>query len=624
MREAYAEIVLDHSRGRRCEPLIVRPTAEELFGRHADGHAVETAYHGFGAFSHRLGCSEFAELAQRPAACAYTIPTANTTRSYNATCDPRRSHCYSMTEEVEPAAQPLWCCDFTETTAVASEHVLFSFNDASRLSDDRLGNLTLATHHVLPVARTSAGFRLESPLNGSNPRLLVSVWAGFVRETRVAAEAADLGPKKHLTQVSVWGAYGPFDVRMLANFNADAAAAAAAATASATANARAAATAVASGGQSSGAQASAAERAALFAEAAAKREWGAWQGLPLLGAAEQPPATIARRRDALRRMAGDAPEMGLGGGSGTCVISTATGAAYNGSLPLGAALLRNKREFCEACGYRCILSTGGEHSTRRPAKWDKILALHDALRSCRVVLHVDADVIVRQPFRLEPLAHTWLSATRDFDGFNSGVMLVKRTRQARDLLDFAWRQASFTHSFSAEQNALRLGLRRPYPASSRSRIGMVSILEGLVEYSFFDSPMLGKLGRDLNATPPLYHAAGCTANRGRVESGACDDMLLKRIPPAGALRSMGRGGAACPSIETSHIPRGRALNQHLQSTGPTSLGRRWLRGRDVRIKHTDQKGATQDGWWERHPGCTRNAGCDDPDARKRKQHRAAA
>ena len=56
------------------------------------------------------------------------------------------------------------------------------------------------------------------------------------------------------------------------------------------------------------------------------------------------------------------------------------------------------------------------------------------------------------------LAHTWLTATRDFDGLNSGVVLLKRTRQARDLLDFAWRQTSFNNSFSAEQNAL------PWPA----------------------------------------------------------------------------------------------------------------------------------------------------------------
>ena len=345
------------------------------------------------------------------------------------------------------------------------------------------------------------------------------------------------------------------------------------------------------------------------------REWKLWQSLPLLGASEQAREVLARRRGALSAAAAAAPELGIGKVS-TCVVTTATGAKYNGSRPAGAALLRNKQEFCDACGYRCLLSTAGNHATSRPAKWDKLVAIHDALRSCNLVLHVDADVVIRRGFQLQPLARTWLTASRDFDGMNSGVLLIRRSRQARELLDFAWRQTSFNTSFSAEQNALRLGLRRPYSAPSRSRLSLVTLVEGLVEFPFYKSPLLTKLGRDLNQTAPLYHSAGCTANVGRVGSGMCEEFLMKKLPPGGL------ASGACPSIEEPFSTHSRALLQHLQEVGSTNMGRRWLKGRDLRIKFTDQKGTKHDGWWRNYPGCTDGVGCDDPDARKRAERAA--
>ena len=150
-----------------------------------------------------------------------------------------------------------------------------------------------------------------------------------------------------------------------------------------------------------------------------------WTREPILGAAQQPASAFAARRARIEQDSQDDYD--------TCVVTTATG-AYDSNSTAGKAILQNKLEFCSACGYRCIVHTRGEHTTNRPHKWDKLLVLHDALRTCRVALYVDADVVFRRAFQLRPLARSWLSASRDFVGLNSGVMLMVRSEQARALL----------------------------------------------------------------------------------------------------------------------------------------------------------------------------------------------
>ena len=196
-------------------------------------------------------------------------------------------------------------------------------------------------------------------------------------------------------------------------------------------------------------------------------------------------------------------------------------------------------------------------------------------------------------------------------GLNSGVLLVRRSAQARQLLQFAWDQLSFNGSFNAEQNGLRLGLRRPYDAPSRSRAAAVSILEALVEYPFYHSALLARARKERNFTAPLYHAAGCSASRARVSSGFCDKILLKQVRRS----DMGSG---CPSIEEVYFTG--CSQHHLQELGVTSMARRWLRGRDTRIKYADQKGSKKDGWWNAYAGCS-EVGCDDPDAHVRANHK---
>ena len=588
--DSIVEIVLDNSRGVRCEPLVVRTSAAALEGRASDGIAEEATFHGSGVFSHRLVCSDSSAPNDD---CAYMVAHEEGVRKYSASCDPLRSHCYSMPEYQKQNAQPLWCCDFDSKLANTAKHVQVAMWDEGKLGDDRVGNVTLAVPELLAKLRASSydgsvsvSLALEATAAGGGGT--ISLWSSLVPQTAASARAARLERKKRAVQISYWGAFGPDDVKILARHR----------------------TASTSAKESS----LRADRARRQGAARRMQEWKLWQALPLLGALEQAPEVLMRRRASLSAAPASATELGIGN-MDACVVTTATGAKYDGSQPVGAALLRNKEQFCKACGYRCLLSTAGNHATSRPAKWDKLIAVHDALRSCSVVMHVDADVVIRRPFRIEPLARTWLTASRDFDGLNSGVLLVRRTRQVRELFDFAWRQTSFNTSFSAEQNAIRLALRRPYSAPSRSRLSLVTILEGLVEFPFYKSPLLSKMGREVNHTSPLYHTAGCTANQGRIGSGMCDDLLLKQLPPDGLAPGV------CPSVEVPYETRSKALLQHMQELGSTTMGRRWMRGRDLRIKYTDQKGSRRDGWWNGHPGCS-EVGCDDPDSRKRAEKKA--
>jgi hypothetical protein len=325
-----------------------------------------------------------------------------------------------------------------------------------------------------------------------------------------------------------------------------------------------------------------------------------WNAEPLLGASEQPVAALASRRQALAELASQPV-------SSVCVISTATG-AYSTATKAGAALLENKRDFCRVCGYRCLLHTDGKHSTSRPAKWDKLLVIHDALRTCDITLYVDADVVFRHAFQLRPLTQTWLAGTKDFVGLNSGVLLAVRSKEAREFLPAAWNYSFFNRSFNAEQNAIRLALRRPF-VEKRGYMDGVTIFENMCSYMFFHSPYGKRVLKYANFTAPLHHAAGCTVSS---SAWRCQEKLLRELP-AGRFRT-------CPSIEQHFDARSPIFRRNTQRVGNTNLGRRWLIGRDVQIKYTDQKGTDKSQhWWQQHPGCYEH-GCIDAskiDAKKK-------
>ena len=586
--DIYAAVTLDNSRGFRCAQLAIVQRSSVLSSRSPVGFVHRSLYHEKGWVSHHTACSMISTehcTKQTPSnkdgcdedGCIHVVECPYGLCMYSSKCDASRSPCYSFPEHNQISSQPLWCCDFDDDSAARAHYARVQLYDEGRLGDDRMGNASVAMSSLLAASQAVGFYNVTAALEGVHAPSSVSLWAGFV-DSELQRERRSKGQ----THISYWGAYGPSDTSALAKHR------------------RRAATRLSI--EQPG-------RPWMMRQVRARQrqEWQKWQDLPLLGAEEQTPEDRKRRWAFLTSIAAGTTEI-RPGESEICIVTTATGSHYNGSRPLGAALLRNKHEFCKTCGYRCLLSTSGDHRTQRPAKWDKILAVHDALRSCSIVLHVDADVVIRRAFQLPSLARTWLTASRDFDGLNSGVLLVRRTRQARELLQRAWQMRSFNTSFSAEQNALRLLLRRPYHATSRSRAGMVTILEGLVEYPFYGSPFLSKLENELNFTAPLSHAAGCTAKKIRVDTGVCDKLLLSQLP---------RGGVgSCEDIEKPYKTRNNLLLQHLQEVGATNLGRRWMRGRDVRIKYTDQKGADHDGWWYSHPGCSAE-GCDDPDARVR-------
>lgn len=332
-------------------------------------------------------------------------------------------------------------------------------------------------------------------------------------------------------------------------------------------------------------------------------DWHRWQHEPLLGAKEQQPAVLASRQAALSGAAAS-------GTADICIVSTATG-AYGNAGTSGIKLLENKRAFCEACGYRCLIDTRGVFSTGRPSKWDKLLVLHDALRICNTTLYVDADVVFRRAFQIRPLTRSWLTGSKDFVGLNSGVLLLVRARRAREFLSAAWQHQFFNRSFNADQNAVRLELRRPF-AEKREKKDRVTVFENLVSYMFYGGAFAEQVEADTNFSAPLFHSAGCTVtapgNTTELRIKHCQDLLMRRLPPRSAFDS-------CPSIERRYKVRNGIFNRHTQRGGATNLGRRWLIGRDLRIRYTDQKGTNKTGrWWERHPGCG-EFGCADAEAK---------
>ena len=338
-----------------------------------------------------------------------------------------------------------------------------------------------------------------------------------------------------------------------------------------------------------------------------------WQNQPLLGASEQLPDALAKRHRALEQYR-------QAGSSEVCLISIATG-AYNHNASDGAALLRNKQDYCQACGYRCLINTDGAYTTARPHKWDKLLMLHDAMRVCSIVMYVDADVVFRSAFQLPPLTRSWLVGSKDFVGFNTGVLLLVRSAQARTFLPRAWNHSFFNRSFSAEQNAVRLTLRRPF-VERRERDDRVTVFENLVSYQLHHSAFGTKVQQDTNFTAPLYHSAGCAASAGIKSIGPmesrmhkCQQMLLHQLPATRPFKT-------CSDVERRFRVASFAYNRHTQRGGATNLGRRWLTVKDLRIRYTDQKGTYKSGqWWLQHPGCAMY-GCGEPSKKKKKKKKS--
>ena len=207
-----------------------------------------------------------------------------------------------------------------------------------------------------------------------------------------------------------------------------------------------------------------------------------------------------------------------------CVVSIMRGASYRDGPYPGAALRANKVAYCKRCGYRCILLED-EYATDRSPGWDKLLALRDALRTnCSLALWADADVVVLRPVQLAPLAaRTPIAATKDYYGFNTGLMLLARSPQADRLLRISWEQRAFVpNHLGAEQSAVRYALHLEPSFRSRTTIYM-----NLVRYPAQLS-MSAKLkwNRTLRLASPFFHTAGCSMSN---KAGTCADWLRYQL-----------------------------------------------------------------------------------------------
>ena len=199
------------------------------------------------------------------------------------------------------------------------------------------------------------------------------------------------------------------------------------------------------------------------------------------------------------------PEPGMhSGGSGVCIVSIARGDDYKSSL--GDALLQNKRAFCAACGYRCVL-VDRDFATGRHPSWDKILAVQHALNSsaCNLTMWVDADVVFLRSFALEPLIRTEIAGTREHGGLNGGVLFFRRSRAADMLLRLAWKESRFEKPPGLEQSALRyaLGMHKELRNS-------VTMYDNLVRWVFYGGRTTIRKSKTLRDTAPIFHAAGCS------------------------------------------------------------------------------------------------------------------
>lgn len=178
--------------------------------------------------------------------------------------------------------------------------------------------------------------------------------------------------------------------------------------------------------------------------------------------------------------------------------------------PVEGILWANKRKYCDACGYRCILT----HSTLsdRPPAWDKIVAVQQAFQQgCKIVAWIDADCMVLRSFSL-PDMNTSMVMTGDRNGLNTGVALFRSSPTVDRLLSLSWQQEQFTNHTWWEQAAIR----HVFALNADLRADVV-LLDGLVQYP---QQHRGSTASD----PPLYHPAGCFSSRQKT-FGVCWKVL---------------------------------------------------------------------------------------------------
>lgn len=258
-----------------------------------------------------------------------------------------------------------------------------------------------------------------------------------------------------------------------------------------------------------------------------------------------------------------------------CVVSVMRGNAYKKVGPYPSLELKqNKAAYCKRCGYRCFLLKD-HYTTDRSPGWDKLAALKDALNKsgCSLALWLDADVVVLRPVQLAPLARTPISATKDFHGFNTGVMLLKQSAEVKKLLRASWAQTAFVPNLlGAEQSAVRYTLHMEPSLRSSTRI-----YQNLVRYpqQLAMSARL-KWNKTLRTTTPLFHTAGCSMTQ---KPETCAAWLRHQLGLAQA-QWQGTDSVGCVAIgDDETLPRKMKSSDSFIPYG---------QGRDVILNRTEE------------------------------------
>jgi galactosyl transferase GMA12/MNN10 family len=129
--------------------------------------------------------------------------------------------------------------------------------------------------------------------------------------------------------------------------------------------------------------------------------------------------------------------------------------------PYFEAAYAAKQDYCSRHGYdvHCVRAVD---FSRHPA-WAKIHVTRELLSRHDWVFWTDADAIIANPNRkLEDLidpSYDWIVGS-DWNGLNTGQMLVQNTYSAREALDRVWENpAGFEYRHGYEQGALKLLIR---------------------------------------------------------------------------------------------------------------------------------------------------------------------
>jgi hypothetical protein len=228
-----------------------------------------------------------------------------------------------------------------------------------------------------------------------------------------------------------------------------------------------------------------------------------------------------------------------------CVVSLLSGPAY-GTL-IGRRLVENKQAFCNACGYRCVLT--GDRLSDRPPPWDKVMLVLAAMRHCNLTIWVDADIVFRHPFRVASLV-TPLHVAHDYYGINSGVFFAARS--AAPLWAAAWNRSEYMHSDTWEQAALKHVLRESAAARAQA-----TIMPELVAYPTFRT-------RNADAAP-LYHPAGVC--RAGTSPTRCQRLLNRTLDRVQKTALLVDGSQACRRVYSYNRTTRQVRSSDVRRTG---------------------------------------------------------